>query len=104
MITIYGASDDLVVVNGDISEEFGYDGNTEVLAGDRGDLLGFSDGTLLRILRDSEGVWRITRLRTGAAAFALVQGDEDNGTDRATLDGDVAWVVHGSSFASKRRR
>lgn len=105
MITIYGASDDLVEVSGDISEEFGYDGDAGARdQEDRGDLLGFSDGTLLRILRDREGVWRITRLRPGTAAFTLEQGNEDDtGTDRATLDGDVAWVVHGTTFASRRR-
>lgn len=102
MITIYGASDDLIEIDGPIAEEFGYDGHGERDGEDRGDLLGFSDGTLLRIYRDREGVWRITRLRTGRAAYTIEQGDEDNGTDKATLDGDVAWVVHGTSFAGKR--
>lgn len=98
--TITGASDDLIEIDGDLSEEFGYDGTPD----DRGDLLGFSDGTLLRIHRDGEGVWRITRLKPGTALFALEQADHDGRTDMATLDGDIAWVVHGSSFTSKRRR
>jgi hypothetical protein len=98
VIEIYGASDDLIEIGGDLREEFPYSHR------DVGDLLGFADGTLLRIRFDEEGVWRITRLRSGTAAFTLEQGTEDgDGTDRATLDGDVAWVVHGSSFTSRRR-
>lgn len=97
MIRIYGASDDLIEVDGGLREEFGYSQR------DIGDLLGFSDGTLLRIRFDEEGTWRITRLRSGSAAFALEQADEDEGTDRATLDGDVRWVVHGSSFIGRSR-
>jgi len=98
VIQIYGASDDLIEIGGDIQEEFLYSHR------DVGDLLGVSDGTLLRIRFDEEGVWRITRLRSGTADFTLEQGTEDgDGTDRATLDGEVAWVVHGSSFIGRRR-
>lgn len=97
MITITGSSDDLIDVDGDLREEFGYDNPLG-----KGDLLGFSDGTLVRILHDSEGVWRVTRLKAGAAVFTLEQADADGRTDRATLDGDVRWVVHGSTFAGRR--
>lgn len=92
-ITITGASDDLIEIGGAIYEEFGYHDE------DAGDLLGFSDGTLLRIKFDEEGIWRITRLSTGTAAFTLEQQTGEDGTDTATLTGDVAWVLHGSSFA-----
>lgn len=98
---ITGASDDLIEVDGDLREEFGYDGHSSS-GNDQGDLLGFSDGTLLRIVHGSEGTWRITRLRTGSAAFHLEQAEEGDRTDVATLDGDVAWVVHGSSFIGRR--
>jgi hypothetical protein len=101
LITITGASDDLIEIDGDLSEEFGYSDHRNS-SDNQGDLLGFSDGTLLRIRHDSEGVWRITRLKAGAATFALEQADHDGRTDTATLDGDVRWVVHGSSFIGRR--
>lgn len=98
MIEVYGSSDDLVEVEGDIREEFQYGSNDD---GD-GDILGFSDGTILRIQYTNEGIWRITRLRTGTATLEVVpavDSDSDNYSDRATLDGEIAWVVHGGAWA-----
>jgi hypothetical protein len=97
-ILIYGASDDLIEVDGDLSDEFTYMSRTD---GHNGDLLAFSDGTILRIQFTDTGVWRITPVVGGAGYLNIVQapeGDEDNYSDRATLDGAV-WVVHGISYA-----
>jgi hypothetical protein len=96
VITIYGAGDDLIEVDGDISEEF----YVPDLAAN-GDLLAFSDGTVLRLHITNEGIWRITPVVRGAGYLSIVQApedDDDNITDRATLDGAV-WVVHGTSYA-----
>jgi hypothetical protein len=98
MIEIYGASDDLIEVVGDITEEF--DGGRHNIA----QLLAFSDGTLLRIRFDEEGVWRITPIRRGAATLTVVPGCDEDGTDRARLVGDVAWVMHGHNHATAGRR
>lgn len=95
---IYGSSDDLVEVEGAINEEFGYR-NT---ADDKGDLLAFSDGTVVRIRYDDNGVWRITPVARGTAELTIEQAPEDDEkqyTDRATLAGDVRWVVHGDGWA-----
>lgn len=96
MIEVYGSSDDLVEVEGDIREEFQYG------SGDEGDILGFSDGTILRIQYTDEGIWRITKLRIGAAACDIVpaiDSESDNYSDRAKLTGDIVWVVHGGAWA-----
>ncbi len=93
-IAICGASDDLIEVSGDIYEEFGYSGDKA------GDLLAFSDGTLLRICFGL--VWRITVVRAGAAGLTIVaapEDDEDNYSDVATLTGDITWVVQGAAYA-----
>jgi hypothetical protein len=96
-ITIYGASDDLIEIEGDIREEFSLD-NMD----DNGDLLAFSDGTVLRIAYKSSGVWRITKVFEGTATIEINQApeaDEDNYSDRATVTGDpLVWVVHGIDF------
>lgn len=92
-VTVYGASDDLIEVEGTIDEEFsvGADGN----------LLAFSDGTVLRIQHTD--VWRITPVVVpDQGLLSIVQcpeNDEDNYSDRATLTGNILWVVLGSEIA-----
>jgi hypothetical protein len=92
-ITVYGASDDLIEVDGDISEEFTYrDDNDD-------NLLAFSDGTILRIRFDAAGVWRITKVAGGPVdIFQASEGDDSNYSDRATIRG-ADWVVHGIGWA-----
>jgi hypothetical protein len=98
-ITITGGSDDLIEVAGDLNEEFGYANRAE------GDLLAFSDGTILRIFFSRGGVWRINPVHPGTAALAIVaapEDDEDNYADVAMLTGDIAWVVHGQAHAAAK--
>jgi hypothetical protein len=97
-VTISGASDDLIEVEGDIREEF-YEKN----ASNDGDILAFSDGTVLRIAFDPDGSgnWRITPLARGAAELTITQTVEEDDTDRADLEGDLAWVVHGIGWAKR---
>ncbi|WP_328344610.1 hypothetical protein [Micromonospora sp. NBC_00421] len=95
-ITVYGASDDIIEVDGDISAEFPYR-NAEPAT------LGFSDGTLLRITYTNAGIWRISPIVRGAADLTIEQApenDDSNYSDRATLSGAV-WVVHGIDHATR---
>lgn len=107
MIEVYGASDDLIEVEGEIREEFSYSGDDE-----RGDVLGFSDGTLLSIEYGRAGIWRINLLASGALAYNKDEGYSDEGqredgkpaySDVVTLSGEpevvVRWVVHGENWA-----
>lgn len=86
-VTVYGASDDLIEVEGDVEEEYNvYDGVKR---------LTFSDGTVLSIEYAGKGVWRIEPVLPGNASLNIVKApedDEDNYSDRATLDGDIRWV------------
>lgn len=85
-VTIYGASDDLVEIEGDLDEEFG--GDDVVLA--------FGDGTVLRVSFAPSGVWGIERQAAGSAVYEKVEappGDEDNYSDRVTLIGRLRWVL-----------
>lgn len=98
-VTITGASDDLIEIDGDISEEFNVYDTHNV---DR--LLAFSDGTVLRIRCTDEEVWRITPEHRAPTSGDLtitqaVPGDETNYTDRATIDGPITWVVLGAEIA-----
>ncbi|MGC4886602.1 hypothetical protein [Micromonospora sp. DT227] len=97
MITVYGSSDDLIEIDGDIREEFGYHNES------KGDLLAFSDGTILRIFHNDSAIWRITSVARGSSELTIEQvaeTDDRRYSDRATLAGAV-WVVHGLSIARR---
>lgn len=93
-VILTGASDDLVELDGDIYEEWTYrdDGND-------GDLVAFSDGTVLRITQGAP--WRIVPVARGTAQLDIgqaMEGDEE-ATDKASLTGDIRWAVHGLAVA-----
>lgn len=96
-VRVYGASDDLIEVEGAIEEEFPLPPREEAY-------LGFSDGTLLKIWYDSEG-WGIRRVVAGTADVSIVNAYEHGGpndyADIATLTGRVEWVVVGAERAVK---
>jgi hypothetical protein len=101
-ITISGASDDIIAIGGGLNEEFYYDAGRR---GDqKGDILAFSDGTVLRIAFDPDGTgnWRITPVVKTPARLVIEQATGEDGTDKATLDGHVIWVVHGIGMVTKR--
>lgn len=95
-VTVYGASDDLIEIEGDVEEEFSARGEAD------DDLIGMSNGVLLRVRYDSDGVWRITTLADPQSLVVVTQApadDEDNYSDRAVVSGPVAWVVYGTDWA-----
>lgn len=90
-ITVYGASDDLIEVDGDISDTFNYTGNRG-----EGDLLAFSDGTVLQMRQDPEYTWVIDVLAHGASEVETWTHTKEG--DQARVSGAV-WVVHGIGWA-----
>lgn len=95
-VTIYGASDDLIELDGDIYEEFSHYSEDPAL-------LAFSDGTILKVLHDQEGIWRITPIQSGSASLTHTFGQDDKQhSDKVVLEGDVRWVVYGSEMATRR--
>jgi hypothetical protein len=89
---ITGASDDLIELEGQITEEF--TGGWYDDAKYAGDILAFSDGTLLEVLYDSDGIWRVKRLAEGACDYSHTPGSvAEDRPDVAVLRGDLRWVV-----------
>lgn len=89
--TIYGASDDLIELEGQLNEEFNpsYQRKTP-------SLLAFSDGTLLEMWYDNDGIWRIKQLIAGISAYTHEAGSiADDTPDKVTLMGDLRWCVLG---------
>lgn len=110
MIRIYGASDDLVEVEGDISEEFTYTGDFCRFNGD--DLLAFSDGTVIGVRYDAQGIWRLSVVCSGTARVVhqvcTADGFEDDEYSDVIhlfdeeLDRSISWVLHGTSLATRK--
>lgn len=100
-VTLYGSSDDLIQIEGGIEEEFDY---LRWADEGHGALIGFSDGTLLRVKLDHhDEVWRITPVFVpDQSRLTIVQApasDEHNYSDRATLVGEIQWALMGSHLA-----
>lgn len=102
MLEIYGASDDLIEIEGDIQEEFNPSDCEEPC------LLAFSDGTLLQIQYGVGGtaLWRIQPLVYGSAKYRKTEAtnEDDNYSDVVTLDGEIKWVVCGDQWAKGLQR
>ena len=87
--TVTGASDDLVEINGELCEEF-----------DACDLrdgkVAFSDGTLLGVEYDSDGIWRFKVIFKGSCFDHKVEGCvTDNSNDVVHLKEGITWAVFG---------
>lgn len=102
-VTIYGASDDLIEVEGDIEEEF--TAPEEATSPKRnGAFIAVSDGSLFRITygANGEGTWRITPVVKGSARCTKIEASGEDSreySDRVTLEGDIRWVAIAIDFA-----
>lgn len=91
-VTVYGSSDDLIEVEGDIREE--------LTAIESPSYVALSNGVALKLRYDEDGCWRINLVAGSGVTITPADGpDSDNYSDRATVDGDVTWVVHGEGWA-----
>ena len=98
-VTIRGASDDLIIVEGDgLDEEF------NMMDPEEGFILGVSDGTLIRGRYDDEGVWRFVITKSGNCASRVSQCESDSEgddyTDIVTLQGVFYWICFGKSVTT----
>lgn len=96
-VTLCGASDDLVEVEGDVHEEFNP-------ADDDPSTVAFSDGTVLSIEYADDGCWRIHPLARGLNQVTITQAvseDDDNYSDRAVVSGTIEWVLFATGDASR---
>lgn len=98
-IVIYGASDDLIEIEATAftDEEFG----VWLDSPQHSIILAVSDGTILRVRYDEDGIWRFTPSVVGSASVDIVPGVDDRfHSDRVTLTGDnLRWVVLATEIA-----
>ena len=97
-IKIYGHSDDLIEIEGDIEEEFSH-----YYEGDDPYYLSISDGTLLSVIYDQDGIWRFTPIYRGHAYQSHAHSDEDDYSDSVYLEGDISWISFGDQSVTPKR-
>jgi len=89
MTTVTGGSDDLVELEGDLCEEFD--------ANDCNDgRMALSDGTLMKVEYDEDGLWRFKVLYKGSLYDHKVEGcmDDDDGTnDVVHFKAGLKWAM-----------
>lgn len=93
-LKVYGASDDLIEVEGDIREEF--------TASTDASIISVSDGTLLSIFYSDAGVWHIDTLWVGSHLSRIEpagDSNSDNYSDVALFEGNIDWVAMGEAWA-----
>ena len=100
MIEIYGLSDDLIEVEGDISAEF--------YADQDGNLIILSDGTILSIEYTKRGIWRIIVEQKGILNTTIISApldDDKNYSDKAIIEDSPDWVAVTSynNFARRKK-
>ena len=93
MVKVTGASDDLIEIEGEISEQFARYGSD-------GDYLAFSDGTVLKAYYDEDGIWRFTVIFKGSLFKEKVEGSvSDDTNDVVTFYAGLVWCVCGKDLA-----
>ena len=99
-VKVYGASDDLIELDGDLREEL----NPHRHADDDFAYLAFGDGTVLSVTYAKDGCWRVKRVCVGAAHYEKKEAegaDTDSYSDIVTLDGDLKYCVFGDQIVRK---
>lgn len=101
---IYGASDDLIEVDGEgLREEFTAhtDGEKQYVA--------FASGVLIEVHYDDDGVWRLRPLAghyVHVAARGESAGNDEDGcpgySDKVVIEDSGAWVVHGTAYKATK--
>lgn len=84
---ITGASDDLIEISGELCEEFGacdcYDGR-----------MAFSDGTLLKVEYDQDGIWRFKPIFKGSLYEKKIEGSVgDDTNDEVYFKPGLKWCA-----------
>jgi hypothetical protein len=102
-LKLYGASDDLIELDGDIDDEFYIgDGADE---GGEGGCVGLSDGTVLGVIYDHDGVWRFTIKKNGTSEVQITGNDPDdknNYSDTVTITGPIKWAMYSTELLNSK--
>ena len=89
-VKIYGASDDLIEMDGSLQGEWGVNCDTV-------NHVALSDGSMLKITYDSEGIWRIDCCKCGDAfgEIRVCEPADDEYSDVASFSDEIEWAIVG---------
>ncbi|HEX2868667.1 MAG TPA: hypothetical protein VHO03_16625 [Ignavibacteriales bacterium] len=92
MIKVYGSSDDLVEIEGDIVEEFSH-------YGDESCLLAFDNGVILECRYEDDGIWRFRVKSQGNTTVNVIPPDltKDEYSETVVIDAPVKVVAFGTN-------
>jgi hypothetical protein len=104
MTKIYGASDDLIEFEGDVSGEVGKYGTDEA---EQGVLVVFSDGTLLEVKygKNKEAIWEVKLLKKGELFDRIdpcLDSEADPYSDIAYFKAGLKWAYAASEWEKVR--
>lgn len=94
---ITGASDDLIEIEGELREEF----SAYNCESDDG-RIACSDGTLLKVEYDENGIWRFTALVKGSLYNRKVEGDIEADTfDEVYFKPGLKWIAFAKNMQTE---
>lgn len=96
--TVTGASDDLIEIEGELYEEFNcFSCKNGVMA--------FSDGTLLNVEYDEDGIWRFKVRVKGSLYESKEEGNVDEDiNDKVHFNSGLKWCVFSDEMQSEVKR
>ena len=98
-LTITGAYDELIGVSGDIRKDF-----IHARAAHEQGFLSVSDGTVLRVVYDGDGIWRFPLIFRGSSFMSKTDGNDDTpDVIELTSDKPFTWILFGNQLAIGRR-
>jgi len=93
MIKIYGRSDDLIEIEGDILEEF----NVCLTEEDYYRYLTLSNGIVIKVNYDNDGLWRLHPIKINSSYKKIFEAhyekDDNNYSDIVEINDDITWVA-----------
>jgi hypothetical protein len=99
-VEVYGRSDDLIEIDGDVRAEF----NTMFGFSDGAGQLAFSDGTVFTVDYNSDGFWKFRLEHEGDAEVTQEHvATQEDYTDRYLLDGTFDWVLLSTETSNFKR-
>jgi hypothetical protein len=101
---VYGSSDDLVEMEGDVEAEVNHITKGEY---DPGVLLACSDGTMLAVRygKQERGIWEIKALRRGDLFIGIEECEDEDAdvySDVATFQDGLKWIYSATNFHRAR--
>ncbi len=91
---VTGVSDDLIELDGDLYDELNWYSDSGEKA-----TLGFSDGTMLSVQYDDDGIWRFSLKVKGFLYDKKIEGNiEEDKNDEIYFKKGLKWCLFGEQF------